>query len=148
MNKSLFWMIVLLGAAAGLRATAPMGAATLATNGSSSGLVPSRLKRGFMGAMCLEFLMDKLPFAPNRTSLLALLPRIVSGSVAGAWLAKSRQSNLKQGAVIGGIAAIIAAYVGLSLRKGTKKLTHLPDVIIAMGEDALASKMALSAYNS
>lgn len=86
-----------------------------------------------------ELIADKLPFVPNRTDPPSLVIRAVSGALCGAALNShcgSYRDNRKQvvlGALIGGVAAVAASYIGLKYRKAV----NLPKLPAALLEDAV-----------
>jgi uncharacterized membrane protein len=91
------------------------------------------------GAMLLavgELIADKLPFTPDRTDPPLLIMRALSGAVCG--YAISRRGSSKQqkwaSALVGGSAALAAAWVGFEYRKRVK----LPPLLAAVVEDAIA----------
>jgi uncharacterized membrane protein len=82
-----------------------------------------------------ELIADKLPFMPNRTDTPALIARFLAGAVCGAAVAPTRKTNHRlAGALIGGAAAVGAAYAGLQYRKHVK----LPKLAAALIEDTVA----------
>jgi uncharacterized membrane protein len=82
-----------------------------------------------------ELITDKLPFTPDRTKIPSLMARFVAGAVAGAAIAGKRKRNDQiAAAVVGGAAAIAAAYAGYQYRKHVK----LPGIVAALLEDAVA----------
>jgi uncharacterized membrane protein len=138
------------GGIAGLRTfSAPLAIADslkleggpLAILGSSGGL-------NTLAALALsELVADKTPFIPSRTTVPALFGRFVSGALAGASVAHARKGNRWAAALIGGSAAIGAAFAGYELRKRIGSVSRIPDPLIAVMEDALVagSSMALVA---
>ena len=92
-----------------------------------------------------ELVADKLPKTPNRTDPPALIARGISGAFAGAALSGSGRNEKIKGAVLGGIAAIGAAYGMYYLRAWLVKRTGVPDAVVAIGEDAIALTLALKA---
>jgi uncharacterized membrane protein len=82
-----------------------------------------------------ELVADKLPFIPDRTKLPSLMARFVTGAVAGAAIAGKRKRNDQiAAAVVGGTAAIAAAYAGYQYRRHVK----LPAIVAGLLEDAVA----------
>jgi len=81
-----------------------------------------------------EMIADKLPFMPDRTQAPALIGRFVTGAVAGAAVSGRKRNDQIMGAVVGGAAALAAAYAGYQYRKHVK----LPGIIAALLEDAVA----------
>ena len=90
-----------------------------------------------------EYVADKLPRMPNRTTPGPLMARIVMGALAGACISASAGGPLGAGMVLGGIGGVIGAFAGYEVRR---RLTHGPKVkdgIIAVLEDLLAIGLAL-----
>lgn len=85
-----------------------------------------------------ELITDKLPHVPDRIIPASLVVRTISGAVVG--MACSEESGMAKvkGALLGGLGAIAASYVFFYLRRKLVKTTGLPDVSIALLEDALA----------
>lgn len=82
-----------------------------------------------------ELILDKLPFTPNRTKVPSLIGRFFAGALAGAAVAHKRKRNdMIMGAVVGGAAAIAAAYAGYQYRKHVR----LPSVVSGLLEDTVA----------
>lgn len=84
-----------------------------------------------------ELIGDKLPMTPARTQPGPLSGRALSGALCGAALNRSARRNTAAGAVLGALGAVVGAYAFYALRR---ELTQdgLPDVIVAIAEDALA----------
>jgi uncharacterized membrane protein len=85
-----------------------------------------------------ELVADKLPFVPNRTSPLPITFRILSGAVCGAALGISANRLIVQGALLGGLGAVNGAFGGFHVRRLLVKYLRIPDLGIALAEDALA----------
>jgi uncharacterized membrane protein len=82
-----------------------------------------------------ELLADKLPFMPSRTRTPSLLLRFVSGAVCASAISNGRKRNEKiMGAIVGGTAAVAAAFVGYQYRR----LVKMPSVAKALLEDTVA----------
>lgn len=82
-----------------------------------------------------ELIADKLPFMPNRTDPAGLVARFIAGAVCGAAVASKRSRNDRiMSALVGGSAAVAAAYAGYQYRKHVK----LPAFLAALLEDAVA----------
>ncbi len=90
-----------------------------------------------------EAIIDKLPFAGDRTSATGLVPRALAGALAGAALAPGhrrddrRWSTTAIGAVLGGVAATAATFATFRLRRALR--THVTSSNVGAGllEDAL-----------
>jgi uncharacterized membrane protein len=84
-----------------------------------------------------EMIGDKTPFVPSRTSVPPLLGRALSGALVGAVLFLDAERHPVSGAVLGGLFAVAAAYIGETLRaKGAEKL-GVPDLILGLLEDGV-----------
>jgi uncharacterized membrane protein len=82
-----------------------------------------------------ELIADKLPFMPSRTDPPGLIARFIAGAICGVAVASKRSRNEKiMSAVVGGTAAVAAAYAGYQYRKHV----HLPPFVAALLEDAVA----------
>jgi uncharacterized membrane protein len=135
---------LILGAISGLRsASGPAFVARAARRGEMD-LGGTRL--AFLGSPLLskaltvmqlgEFVGDKLPMAPSRTSLPPLLGRAASGGLAGAAAFVSDGRRAATGVLLGSSAAVAAAFAGEGLRALAGRTTGLPDQIVALVEDA------------
>ena len=83
-----------------------------------------------------ELVGDKLPITPSRTSLPPLLGRAASGALVGAAVFVSEGRRATTGAALGSTAAIAAAFAGERLRALAVEKTGLPDLAVALAEDA------------
>lgn len=101
-------------------------------------LFSTPLGRGILVASAVgELIGDKLPATPSRIGFPAILGRIASGAVAGAALGTTGRRNLVvEGAILGGVGAIVGSFVGWAARKAVGGVTHLPDPVVALAEDA------------
>jgi uncharacterized membrane protein len=82
-----------------------------------------------------EIIADKLPFMPNRTDPPALVARFISGAICGMAIAgRRKRSERIMSGIVGGTAAIAAAYAGNQYRRHVK----LPPVAAALLEDVVA----------
>jgi uncharacterized membrane protein len=82
-----------------------------------------------------ELIADKLPFMPNRTDAPSLAARFVAGAVCGMAIARRRTRNaMVASALVGGAAAVAAAYAGNQYRRHVK----LPGFVAALLEDTVA----------
>jgi uncharacterized membrane protein len=89
-----------------------------------------------------EYVADKLPRTPNRTTAGPLMGRIVMGSLAGACIAVSGAQSLLAGMVLGGLGGVIGAFVGYELRRRLVSGLKVKDLVIAIPEDLLAIGLA------
>jgi uncharacterized membrane protein len=136
-----------LGAIAGSRAlAAPAALSRAVSDGRIDGLEDTPFaaigSRGVSTALWImeigEFVVDKLPLAPSRTSLSPLLGRMASGAFVGAALFASQGRRTVTGGVLGATSALASAYAGERLRMQISKLTGLPDPVVALLEDSIA----------
>ena len=85
-----------------------------------------------------ELVIDKLPSTPNRTRLLGLVGRSVFGGLSGAAVAVAGGQSIILGIVLGAAGAIAGAFAGYEVRKRLVRSLKVPDVVIALLEDAVA----------
>lgn len=91
-----------------------------------------------------ELIADKLPMAPNRTAAGPLLGRALTGGVSGAVIFSAKRRSVLAGALIGAAFAVGAAYGAYELRKRLGKKLHLPDIAVALGEDAIVGTLGVA----
>jgi uncharacterized membrane protein len=87
-----------------------------------------------------EVLIDKVPGIPDRVRPGSLFGRAVAGAAIGA-VAAGRERQLL-GAAVGAGGAVAGAYAGWFLRREAGRVTFLPDIAVAVIEDALAVTLA------
>ena len=85
-----------------------------------------------------EMIVDKLPFTPDRTDPGPLLGRIAVGAAAGVVLAQLRRGSVGLGAFAGGVGALAGAFAGYQARRLLAERAGLPDLVVALAEDAVA----------
>ncbi len=85
-----------------------------------------------------ELIVDKLPNAPNRTSPLGLIVRILTGGITGACVSSGGGQSAAIGAVLGVIGGIAGAFGGYQVRTRLVKAIGSPDIYIALLEDLVA----------
>jgi len=90
-----------------------------------------------------ELIADKLPFVPNRTSPLPITFRMLSGAVCGAALCVSVNRLILAGTLLGGLGAVNGAFGGFHVRRLLVKYLKVPDMKVALAEDAFAIVAAL-----
>ncbi|WIB00063.1 DUF4126 family protein [Curtobacterium sp. MCBA15_012] len=134
-----------LGVLSGGRSSTPL--AVLALNHDNKSLTGSwqqwkafstPLGRGLLVASAIgELIGDKSPKAPNRISPMGLVGRIGAGAFAGAALGTTGRRDLRlEGAILGGVGAVVGSFVGWAARKVLSG-TGLPDPVGALAEDAV-----------
>ena len=140
-----------LGAISGLRSLS--GPAFVSRTASRGDLDLDRTVFAFLGspriskALVLmelgELVGDKLPATPSRTSPPPLLGRAASGALVGAAVFVSEGRHATIGAALGSTAAIAGGFAGERLRALTVEKTGLPDLVVALGEDAIVLLVGL-----
>jgi uncharacterized membrane protein len=90
-----------------------------------------------------EYVADKLPFTPSRTTVGPLLFRALSGGFVGSVLAERAGEDRRLGAALGAAAAVAAAYLGVAYRSAASQ-AKVPPVIAALIEDAVAVGLGLA----
>lgn len=86
----------------------------------------------------IELVADKLPGTPARTAPVGLLARIVLGGASGLALAASTGISVALAGVIASIGAIAGAFAGYHTRRAVVFEAHIPDLVAAIAEDAIA----------
>ena len=90
-----------------------------------------------------ELILDKLPFTPSRLKPAGLGGRIALGALAGAALLSANSPSFILGGVLGGVGGVVGAFLGYHARAGAVAKFHLPDLVVALTEDAVAIVGAL-----
>ncbi|NIJ05906.1 DUF4126 family protein [Frigoribacterium faeni] len=86
-----------------------------------------------------ELVGDKLPSTPSRVAGGALFGRIAAGAVVGLAMGTTqlRADRRLQGALVGAAGALVGSFAGYLGRKAVVERTGLPDLAVALVEDAL-----------
>jgi uncharacterized membrane protein len=140
-----------IGIVAGLRSlTAPAVVAWASHLGwinlhsSPLAFMGSKWSLGIFTVLALvELVADQLPNTPARTAPVGLCARIVTGGLCGTCLAVAGGAALLVGALAGVIGGIAGAFGGYQARVGLVRSLRVPDVIIAVLEDAVAITLGL-----
>ena len=85
-----------------------------------------------------ELIGDKLPKTPSRKSPGPFVARIVSGAFSGAVLCAAAKQPLVAGAFLGGLGAVVGTLGGYEARTRLVKAWKVPDLVVALLEDAVA----------
>jgi uncharacterized membrane protein len=136
---------LVLGAISGLRsASGPAFVGRAASRGDMDlGGTPlaflgsPRLSKALTVAQLGEMIGDKLPAVPSRMRLMPLLGRAASGGLVGAAAFLSEDRRAATGTILGSSSAIVAAFAGEKLRAIVSRKTGLPDLLVAVAEDAV-----------
>lgn len=125
-SSNLFWAAVAIGAVTGMRSLLAPAMVSRALDGrddldgageAAQWLTSNVARKALVPLAASEMLGDKMPFAPDRTIVPSMMFRALSGSVSAAALAGVRREPVLLPALLGATAALIAAKVGLGLRK-------------------------------
>ena len=82
-----------------------------------------------------EFLVDKLPFTPDRTKPVSVAVRCLSGALAGAGIYSAAGKKPLTGAVLGCVVAGASTFASFYLRKALSR-TLVGNVLSGVIEDA------------
>ena len=85
-----------------------------------------------------EIVNDKLPATGSRLAPPSLVIRAVTGGFAGAALGIAGTHSIFPGILLGAIGAIVGSYLGYYVRHGIVTGLKVPDLPIALLEDAIA----------
>jgi uncharacterized membrane protein len=137
----------LLGVLSGARSATPLAALALSRDsrtltGSWQEWAAFRSPIGraaFVTAGAGELVGDKLPATPSRVSRGALFGRIAAGAVVGFAMGTTdlRADRGVQGALLGAAGAVVGSFAGYLGRKALVEKTGLPDLVVALLEDAV-----------
>jgi len=85
----------------------------------------------------LELIGDKLPKTPPRIRWMPLVGRMATGGLSGAGVAFSAGAGWLYGLLLGAIGSLVGAFSGYYLRRGFVQGLRIPDLLIALMEDAV-----------
>ena len=85
-----------------------------------------------------ELVADKLPSTPSRTAPPGLIARIVLGGLSGACVAAAGIQSITVGSCLGVAGGLTGTFAGYQARTGLVRALNVPDLVIALLEDALA----------
>jgi uncharacterized membrane protein len=86
----------------------------------------------------VELIVDKLPNTPVRTAPLGLIARIALGGACGLAIATSGSLSTLFAVVLASVGAVVGAFAGYKIRRVLVSQTSLPDLAVALVEDAVA----------
>ena len=156
MHRNLLLRTAVLGFNTGLRAMS--GAATISLHANAA-------PRGFKGTRfgwltyrpvgvlfglfaAGELVGDKLPFLPARTAPGPLFGRIQFGALAGSAAFTEQDEPAWQGALIGAACAVAGAFAGYNYRTRVARALNVPDLPVALAEDAATAALAAAALKT
>ncbi len=136
----------LIGVVGGLRALTGPAVVAWATNrhwltihNSLLAFMGSTAAVGVFTVLALgELVGDKLPSTPSRTGSPGLIARGVLGGLSGASVADAGTQSVALGAVLGAAGGIAGAFAGYEVRARLVRALKVPDVVVALLEDAVA----------
>ena len=141
-----------LGAASGLRSM--VGPSQLSRHladlpegrrpkGAASGLLARADVRELLQIATFgEMVADKLPAIPDRTSPGPLAGRALLGALSGGVMARGRDDSPVAGALLGALGAVAGAYAGYRIRRAFTRNGRVPDIAVAVIEDAVSLTLA------
>ncbi len=140
-----------LGAATGLRSMAAPSQLSAYLAGPRSpepvGPVAELLARDRVRTLLViaavgEMIVDKLPNVPDRIKPGPLAGRAVLGGAASGILARLHGQPAGIGLLVGSVAAVAGAFAGYHLRRSLVRDFDVPDLLVALCEDAAAITLA------
>lgn len=129
-NDTTFGRALMLAGVTGLRSA--LGPALVSASRRGPG------REALALAAMAEMLVDKLPFAPSRSSLPALLPRVLAGYWVAQQVARDDGSRDPSIPLAGAATAGLAALLAPQLRWAIGRSFRVSDPLIGAIEDALA----------
>jgi uncharacterized membrane protein len=148
---------VLLGVLSGSRSATPLAVLALGHDTPEARgrwkrwrLFRSPLGRGALVAAGVgELVGDKLPATPSRLGAGPLFGRAVSGAVAGIAMAGTgRRGKPVAAALAGASGALVGSWLFYRARKAVVERTGVPDVAVALVEDAVAISGSVAVVRS
>jgi len=130
MDASTYARALGIGAVAGMRSMTAPAATLSARDHPFAGLA--------VAAAAGELVVDKLPLTPPRTLPGPLAVRALAGGLAGGAVAARHEDSRALGFAAGAAAAVASAFIFFELRRRLTEDAGVPDVAVALAEDALA----------
>lgn len=146
---------ILLGVSTGMRSFTPLAVAAwfaksgkLPVKNTWASWIAHPAAVGLLSAAAAgEFVGDKLPNTPARTSPVALFGRLALGGTIGAIVATAYKRNLYGGVALGALGAAAGTYGGFYARKGLTHGAGLNDLPVAITGDSAAVSLAIRSLN-
>lgn len=91
----------------------------------------------------VELVFDKLPITPSRLEAGPLGARILLGALSAATFCAAFNLPIMGGALAGAAGGVVGAYAGYYVRRYLTLTRRLPDLLVALGEDAITIVGAL-----
>ena len=143
----------LLGVSTGLRSFTPLAVAAwfarsgkLPVTGTWAEWLRHPAAVGVLTAAAVgEYIGDKLPNTPNRTSPLGLVGRLTLGGLVGAIVATAFKRPIAGGVAMGVAGSAVGTYGGFYLRKGLTDGAGMADLPVAITGDAASVALAVRA---
>jgi uncharacterized membrane protein len=99
---------------------------------------------GLLTALAIgELIADKHPKMPDRTAPPGLIARFVSGGFSGAVICSAAGYDILTGIIVGGIGSLAGAFAGFEIRRLLTRDLSLPNLLVALTEDAVAIALGL-----
>ncbi len=92
-----------------------------------------------------ELIGDKLPQTPSRIAAFPLAARLAFGGLVGALAATGLRRSALEGILLGSACALAGAFIGFHIRRHLVRDRGLPDLGVALFEDALAIGLSILA---
>ena len=150
-----YLLICLLGMCTGLRSLTPIAVLCWFAYRSALHLVGWRsftanvIAVGVFTLLALgEYIGDKLPNTPSRTSAIGLSGRVLFGGFVGLLLAQPLLLSPIIAVVIGIVGAVLGTYVGWFVRTRAVVALKCPDWPVAIAEDCIAIALSIILLNS
>jgi uncharacterized membrane protein len=89
-----------------------------------------------------ELVNDPLPRTPKRTAPFPLGARILTGGLCGGCVFAASNQPLIIGAILGGVGAVIGAFVGYNIRRRLVTALNIKDLFIGLLEDLVTIGLA------
>ena len=150
-----FVLISLLGMCTGLRTMTPIAVLCWFAYRNALHLVGWRSFTANVIAVAVftlmalgEYIGDKLPNTPSRTSAIGLSGRSLFGGFVGLVLAQPLLLNPIVAIVIGVVGAIIGSYLGWFVRTRVVTALKCPDWPVAIAEDCITIALSIAFLNA